>query len=188
MTPLKPEHDNADVAPDSTVSRRLLLRRSLGVATPVVMTLASLPSHAAAVCVNPSGFISPATFNSRHPGGMVCTVRRGPSYFASLPLTSWPSADLFAEVFGAPPPGGDLVTTLKQVLGGNYDFAKYCVAAYANASAPNPPLNFPITLAQSRALFKTITLGSPPAGLAPFPSFTWTELQALEWLRTVMNA
>ena len=76
---------------------------------------------------------------------------------------------------------------LKQVLIGPYsEFAKYCVAAYANAS--NPPLNFPITLAQSRALFKTITLGSPPAGLAPFPSFTWTELQALEWLRTVMNA
>ena len=187
MTQTKPEQDNGDLPPDCPVSRRLLLRRSLGVATPVVMTLASLPSHAAAVCVNPSGFISQATFNSRHPGGMVCTVQ-GPNHFDSLPLTSWPSADRFAAVFGAlASPSASRAETLKQVLSGPYsEFAKYCVAAYANAS--NPPLNFPITLAQSRALFKTITQGSPPAGLAPFPSFTWTELQALEWLRTVMNA
>ena len=186
MTQSKPEQSNGDLPPDSPVSRRLLLRRSLGVATPVVMTLASLPSHAAAVCINPSGFISQATFNSRHPGAMVCTTQ-GPSHFASLAVGAWPSTSRFASIFGALPPGGDRTTTLKQVLDGAYpDFAKYCVAAFANASIPLP--NFPITLLQSQALYKTITQGTPPMGLAPFPSFPWTELQALEWLRTVMNA
>lgn len=188
MTLLIPAKSSGDVPPDSTtVSRRLLLRRSLGVATPVVMTLASLPSHAAAACVNPSGFISVATFNSRHPGGVVCTDR-GPNYFASLAVGSWPSTERFAAVFGAlASPSANRSVTLKAVLSGQYpEFAKYCVAAYANAS--NPPLNFPITVAQSRALFKTIAQGTPPSGLAAYPPFTWTETQALDWLRTVMNA
>ncbi len=187
MTVLKPEQNIGDALHDSTVSRRLLLRRSLGVATPVVMTLASLPSHAAAVCVNPSGFISQTTFNSRHPGAMVCTAR-GPNYFATLAPASWPSTALFATVFGAlASPSANRSVTLKQVLAGSYsEFAKYCVAAYANAS--NPPPNFPMTVLQARALFKTITTGTPPTGLAAFPSFTWTEAQALDWLRTVMNA
>lgn len=188
MTPLKPEQASADMAPDRTVSRRLLLRRSLGVATPVVMTLASLPSHAAAVCINPSGYISRDTFNSRHPGGTVCTVQ-GPNYFASLGDASWPSGERFAAIFGAlAGPSASRALTLKQVLVGPTfsEFAKYCVAVYANAR--NPPLNFPVNVPQARALFKTITQGSPPMGLAPFPSFAWTEQQALEWLRTVMNA
>ena len=188
MTPLKPEQASADVAPDSTFSRRLLLRRSLGVATPVVMTLASLPSHAAAVCINPSGFISQPTFNSRHPGGMVCTVQ-GPNYFVALGDASWPSGEQFRLIFGAlAGPSASRTQTLKQALVDPTisEFAKYCIALYANAR--NPPLNFPVNVSQARALFKTITQGSPPTGLAPFPSFTWTEQQALEWLRTVMNA
>ena len=187
MTISKSEKNSDDLPIDPTVTRRLLLRRSLGVAAPVVMTLASLPSHAAGVCINPSGFISQATFNSRHPGGMVCTDR-GPNYFATLDVGSWPSTVMFTTVFGAlASPNANRSATLKEVLSPQYpEFAKYCVAAYANAS--NPPLNFPITLPQSRALFKTITQGTPPSGLPAFPSFAWNEFQALEWLRTVMNA
>lgn len=180
--------------PAVALSRRLLLRRSLGAATPVVLTLASMPSHAAAECVNPSGFISRATFNSRHPGGMVCTTN-GPTHFANLDNAAWPTSggssaatEPFAAVFNAIPPGGDSSTTLKAVLtGSSTAYAKYCVAAYANALSP--PVNYPMTVNQARALWVTIKGGTLPSGTTPFPqaSLGWDETKTLDWLSSVMN-
>lgn len=189
--------DAAELAtPTGALSRRLLLRRSLGAATPVMLTLASMPSHAAAECVNPSGFISRATFNSRHPGGMVCTTN-GPTYFANLSDAAWPTpagsgntaaTQTFKDVFNAIPPGGTNGTTLKVVLtGASSAFAKYCVAAYANALSS--PLNYPMTVNQARALWVTIKGGTLPASTSPFPqaSLGWDEAKTLDWLASVMN-
>ena len=193
----RPQFDpSAGEAPDAAthdvaLSRRLLLRRSLGVATPVVITLASLPSHAAAECVNPSGFISRATFTSRHPGGVVCTTN-GPSYFGGLDNAAWPTSgrasaatQRFSEVFNANPPGGNHNTTLKAVLGGSSVFARYCVAAYANAL--RPPMRYPITVDQARALWVTIKGGASAFPAFPQPSLGWDESTTLDWLSTVMN-
>ncbi len=186
-------------APDAAttadaLSRRLLLRRSLGVATPVVLTLASLPSHAADACINPSGFISRATFNSRHPGGVVCTTN-GPTYFANLDDAAWPqvagvsAATLtFKAVFNETASGGKRKVTLKAVLtGSSSNFAKYCVAAYANALSP--PVGYPMSVNQARALWVTIKGGVLPASTSPFPqaSLGWDETKTLEWLQYVMN-
>lgn len=182
-----------EATPAEALSRRSLLRRSLGVATPVVMTLASLPSHAAAECINPSGFISRATFNSRHPGGVVCTTN-GPAYFAGLDNTAWPTSGgvsaatlRFTAVFNAVPPGGARSTTLKAVLSSSSsDFAKYCVAAYANALSP--PVGYPMSGNQARALWVTIKGGTLPTSTSPFPqtSLGWDEAKTLDWLRSVM--
>jgi hypothetical protein len=180
------------VTPADALSRRLLLRRSLGVATPVVLTLASLPSHAAAGCVNPSGFISNATFNSRHPGGVVCTTN-GPTYFSSLDDALWPKAgnvssatQRFAIVFKGSP-SSSRSTTLKEILIGPYsNYAKYCVAAYANAL--RPPVGYPMTVDQASALWVTIKGGgSSPLPAFPQPSLGWDETKTLNWLTTVMN-
>ena len=190
-----PPGDAPDAAsPSAAPTRRLLLRRGLGVATPVVLTLASLPSHAAAACINPSGFISRATFNSRHPGGVVCTTN-GPTHFAGLADTSWPTSGgqsaaglTFMAVFNSIPPGGTGSTTLKVVLNGSYgNFAKYCVALYANALSP--PTGFLTTVAQARALWGTVSRLTLPAGTSSFPQppLDWTEPTALDWLATVMS-
>ena len=189
-----PPGDAPDAAsPSAAPTRRLLLRRGLGVATPVVLTLASLPSHAADACINPSGFISRATFNSRHPGGVVCTTN-GPTYFSSLGDVAWPTSggisaatQRFAAVFNAIPPGGNRSTTLKAVLTGSSTYAKYCVAAYANALSP--PVGYPMSVNQARALWVTIKGGVPPASTSPFPqaSLGWDETKTLDWLSTVMN-
>jgi len=185
--------DTPDAAtPADALSRRLLLRRSLGAATPVVMTLASLPSHAAAECVNPSGFISRATFNSRHPGGVVCTTN-GPTYFKFLNNAAWPTSGgvsaatlRFSVVFNAAPPGGHRGTTLKAVLTGSTStYAKYCVAAYANALSP--PVGYPVTVEQARALWVTIRGGVAAFPAFPSPSLGWDETKTLDWLSTVMN-
>ena len=194
-----PPGDAPDAAsPSAAPTRRLLLRRGLGVATPVVLTLASLPSHAAAACINPSGFISRATFNSRHPGGVVCTTN-GPTYFAGLADASWPTSGglsaaglTFSAVFNSLPTGGtgpsNSAITLKQVLTGSYgNFAKYCVALYANALSP--PTGFLTTVDQARALWGTVSGSTLPSGTSSFPqpSLGWSEATALEWLATVMS-
>ena len=181
-------------SPTAAPSRRLLLRRGLGAATPVMLTLASLPSHAAAACINPSGFISRATFNSRHPGGVVCTSN-GPTHFAGLADTSWPTSGgqsaaglTFMAVFNSIPPGGTGSTTLKEVLNGTYsNFAKYCVALYANALLP--PTGFLTTVDQARALWGTVSGITIPSGTSSFPQppLVWDVPTALDWLATVMS-
>jgi hypothetical protein len=177
----------------------VVLRRGLSAATPVVMTLASMPAHAEAACVNPSGFISRATFNSRHPGAIVCSAN-GPSHFKALADSAWPvvgsasAASLrFTAIFGGPLLTGapNRNVTLKDVLASNVypAFAKYCVALYANALLPPP--GFPVTVDQARALWATIRNGTMPSGVSvPFPALAlgWDETKTLDWLSTVMNA
>jgi len=179
----------ACVGSSNTPSRRAWLRRGVAVATPVVVSLASAPVYAATnVCVLPSGYISATTFNSRHPGGLVC-VLRGPSYWLMLPDTSWPGGNpntktkKFRLLFGDFE--GTANNTLKQVLGSPAsELAKYCIAAYLNARAAT--LNFPSQLTADEAvkIYKSHHGGSPSSLLVT----NWTETQTVTWLKTLMSA
>ena len=73
----------------ATVSRRTLLRRSLRVVPPAVVTLASAPVSAG-ICLNASGFVSGPTFASRHPNMGENCAGLSPSTWASDSST-WPA-------------------------------------------------------------------------------------------------
>jgi hypothetical protein len=70
-------------------SRRRLLRRGVG-AAPVIATFTAMPVSAS-TCLMPSGFISVATFNSRHPNGLTnCSGGKSPSSWAATHQNAWP--------------------------------------------------------------------------------------------------
>ena len=162
-------------------ARRAWLARGAVMATPVIASLASAPVHAAGVCVLPSGFISAATFLSRHPGAMLCT-NRGPTFWRDSPSTI--TNAIFSTVF----PGTALESpsiasqTLKQVLAGSYsNFAKFCVAAYLNAL--DGTAGFPLSASQAVSVWSHFR-GGPLTSLIPSG---WTEATALAWLGTLMD-
>ncbi len=182
--------NSPSLSPSSAGASRRQLLKGAGAASPVVLTMVSAPVRAADLCLNPSGFISQNTFNSRHPGGTPhpCTTN-GPSYFNALGSRSWPSgvnknSTKFNDTFGGT--SFPTSTTLADVLTGSDLFAKYCVAAYLNTKYASPPPGFPMTNAQALAMWPTIRGGSPTT---PFPpaSLGWDETKTLAWLATVMS-
>jgi hypothetical protein len=112
--------DGAEAA-GRMLARRRMLRRSLGVATPVLLTLASAPV-AAGTCVTASGFVSAATFASRQPKGVNSMTCNGASPSTWAAATTWPSGidrqtATFAEKLGIAPTSNFLPTaTLLEVL------------------------------------------------------------------------
>lgn len=168
-------------------ARRAWLARGAVMATPVIASLASAPVHAAGVCVLPSGFISAATFLSRHPNAPRCTSS-GPTYWAGSFPAAWPMSPpdtttaLFSATFGGSLESGMAGKTLKQVLDGAFTaFAKYCVAAYLNAR--NGTAGFPLNDTQAVAVWGHFR-GGPSTSLIPM---AWTEATALAWLGTLMD-
>jgi hypothetical protein len=114
-----PAQGGAEAAP--RLDRRRMLRRSLGVATPVVLTLSSAPV-AAGTCVTASGFVSAATFASRVPKGLGTLACTGQSPSAWAASNDWPTGvdrntATFTEKLGEPPLSGFLANvTLLEVL------------------------------------------------------------------------
>ena len=160
-------------------ARRAWLARGAVMATPVIASLASAPVHAAGVCVLPSGFISAATFLSRHPGALLCT-NKGPTFWRDSPSTT--TNAIFSTVFGGTLESGMTGLTLKQVLAGTFsNFAKYCVAAYLNAL--DSTAGFPLSASQAVSVWSHFR-GGPPTSLIPSG---WTEATALAWLGTLMD-
>jgi len=182
--PQEPDTAPAEVAEAQTLAsarRRRLIK--LGAITPVVLTAVSRPVHAAGTCVNPSGFISVTTFNSRHPGATVCTTN-GPSFWKGKITNSAPYTSKFKDVFG-----GSYSNSVKlsDVLNGaTTEFDRYCVAAYLNASAGG----FSITVNQARGFWATIKGTTLPAGISAYPTVVpaWDEPLALIWLKSQMSA
>lgn len=175
----------AEVAEARTLAsarRRRLIK--LGAVSPVVLTAVSRPVHAAGTCVNPSGFISVPTFNSRHPGALVCTSQ-GPSYWNGVAAghhSDSPYKEQFKTIFG-----GSSNTKLYDVLASGAEFDRYCVAAYLNAWSGTA--GFPITVSQARAIWATTMGVTLPAGLSPYPAATlgWDQAMTLTWLKSLMS-
>ncbi len=178
-------------------ARRRLLKGGLA-AAPVVLSVASRPVHAANVCVNPSGFISVSTFNSRHPGALACSSN-GPSYWAGLGSASWPKVPgttnslgdaTFISVFGSAATGMSTSATMRNVLnsGASSQFSRYCAAAYANSV--KGVAGWPVTAIQAQSIWSTIRGGTKPANAVVYPaaSLNWNEDKTLVWLQTLMSA
>lgn len=190
----EPPTDQAALPGDSprNAGRRAWLRKGVVAASPVLVSLASAPVHAAGVCVLPSGFISTATFNSRHPGGTPCLVGLGPNYWNNPSNFSvWPTApapntqtSLFSDIFFGSLESGMAGLTVKQVLNGPFTpFAKYCIAGYLNARTN--PLSFPLTDIQMVAIWHHYH-----GGISPLIPLNWgnTDLSLpTAWLQTLMD-
>ena len=138
------DHDKPAPAPHATddrrraTSRRDMLRRSLGAAAPVVLTLSSAPV-AAGQCVTASGFVSAAAFHSR-PSQQGVTPCNGlsPSEWAQR-APYWPSESKpntrFHKAFGTKTftPGFPESTTLLEVLQVPMTLEAHITAALLNA-------------------------------------------------------
>ncbi len=177
----------SDAVP-SDAGRRAWLRKGAMAASPVLFSLASAPVHAAGVCVLPSGFISVATFNSRHPGAMICVDNRGPNFWNANFPGIWPisapntQTSLFSSVFFGTPEASTSGLTIKAVLGsGSFTtFTKYCIAGYLNARVGT--LGFPLSDIQMVNVWGHFRGGSTP--LIPA---SWTEADAVTWLISLMG-
>ena len=175
---------------DTATSRRAWMRRGAVAASPVVLSLVSAPVQAAGVCVLPSGFISAATFASRHPGAVVC-VTSGPNFwqanFASPPWPGGTTTAIFTAVFGVAAgveAGLTATMTLKDVLDGSFSLlAKYSIAAYLNAMAGTPGFPAAITAAAAVGIYKSYRGGPFSSLLVP----GWTEAQTVAWLQVLMT-
>ena len=189
----KPTPDQNDVIPTAAnppaSSRRDWLRRGAIAATPVVASLASAPVHAAiGDCVLPSGFISAATFASRHPGATPC-VNSGPNFWlgsgdaakAVLFLTAFSGVATKAEA-GIPDLTGFTLGGMLPGSSGASEFAKYSVAAYLNAVTGASGFPPSITTALVVALYKSFRGGPTSAEATTLGS----EANALLWLKTLM--
>lgn len=172
----------------STASRRAWLRRGVAIASPVVISLVSAPVRAENLCLLPSGFISTATFNSRHPGALNCVGNMGPSFW-SANFANWPTATpdtqmaTFISIFGGFEPSMTATTTLQAALNGasTTPLAKYCIAAYLNARSGTA--GFPLTAAPVQTIWKSYHGG-------PFSTLLvsgWTEANTVTWLQSLMS-
>jgi hypothetical protein len=128
-----------------TESRRRLLRRSLGVAAPVALTLSSAPVSAG-MCMTASGFVSAATFASRQPKGVHSQPCSGQSPTAWAETTSWPAGvdrktATFEDTLGGPPlsgflPEATLLEVLQQPASLEAHVAAVWLSAYNGAMVP----------------------------------------------------
>ncbi|MDZ5457830.1 hypothetical protein [Azohydromonas lata] len=127
------------------LARRRMLRRSLGVAAPVVLTLASAPV-AAGSCVSASSFVSAATFASRAPKGVSAISCSGQSPASWAASHAWPAGvdrntATFAEKLGEPPLAAfpstaTLLDVLQQPSTLEAHIAAVWLSAYAGTLAP----------------------------------------------------
>jgi hypothetical protein len=189
---------NAPISPMDAKSSRRGLLKGLGVGSPILLTLSSAPVQAASVCIMPSGYISAATFNSRHPGATVCTSQ-GPTFFRNNVgnPSYWPTSGTNTQttqfknsaLFQSQPDNSNNTTksnTMAQVLNGSYasDFTKYCIAAYLNARIV--PLGWPTDLTPAKvvALWRYFKAGAARPNWVPS---AWTLANAQTWLSTLMS-
>lgn len=177
-------------------SRRRMLRRSLGVAAPTVLTLASNPVTAC-TCVAASSFISIPTFNSRKPTGVSPCIGKTPSWWKDS-STSWPTgcpgkSTTFQSIFGSSylgtTTGFSSSTTLLQALGasGNdqKNLAAAIVATYLNVKSGKTSETI---LTSTGVVNLWRVLIGTPGYYKPTVSSTiqWNSVQTMVWLNEMM--
>lgn len=184
---LRSEDDSSSpVVASRITSRRAWLRRGVAVASPVVVSLVSGPVYAADGCILPSGFISLNTFNSRHPGGVVCMSLS--ITFLSSNVSSWQPKTLqtapFSAIFGGTPEAGMVPgkTTIVEVLKRGSDLSRYTIAAYLNALMPTSS-GFPLKADDAIAIYKSYRGG----GFSPLLVRGWSEGQTVSWLKMLIK-
>lgn len=189
------DHDKPAPTPPATgkdtpraTSRRDMLRRSLGAATPVVLTLSSAPV-AAGQCITASGFVSAAAFNSRpsQQGVLPCNGLSPTDWAQRAPY--WPNGikpnSRFHKEFGTKTftPGFPESTTLLEVLQLPTTLEAHITAALLNAHRGNMAMPFD-TPASVLAIWDNIRANGgfyktgDPASQAP----AMTQQGTLQWI------
>ena len=178
------------------LSRRRMLRRSVGVAAPVALTLVSNPvSATTTTCVNASVFVSQVAMSSRPPKGVTCNGGNTPTDWYGKHKDLWPAACKYnngtgsikklKDVFGSPQyqwSGCSFSdsTTLKDALVCNNEVAKDIVAAYINAC--NTDFSSVLSKSEVVRMWQSLYLGADrryqPAGT----TFSWDRTMTRNWL------
>lgn len=183
-------------------SRRRMLRRSVGVAAPAVLTLASNPVSACN-CIQASTFASQVALSSRMPSNAGCTGGKTPSQWAAIDCTtnSWPSSckdttttdrsKKLSAVFGSDALsywacGFTTSTTLKQALSCSNSVAKDIVAAYLSASMSHYVTSSNgVTILSTSEVYKMWRALALNAGryTPTGTTFNWNSSQAQQWVQ-----
>ncbi|NML15621.1 hypothetical protein [Azohydromonas caseinilytica] len=165
-----------------------MLRRSLGVAAPVVLTLTSAPVSAG-MCVTASSFVSAATFASRQPKGMDSSLCSGLSPTDWAYNTSWPmgvdrQTATFAEKLGSEPLSGfPAEATLLEILQQPASLEAHVAAVWLSAYRGGMPRPFEdgdavkevwVNIRNNGGFYRPMDLQLPPL----------TESGTLDWLAT----
>ena len=186
----------SDEASAALHARRKLLRGGLGSAVPVLATFVSGPVGAS-TCMQPSGFVSVATFNSRNPNGLNNCAGSSPSVWIST--TYWPTGvtkgnttgdagkgtgTKFNSIFA---PALTIDYSLLVVLGKYTDpdpvlvAAAGIVALWLNAKAGKT--GSPPVITSDDAVKLWANIGSHGgAYYPPAPGVPWTVAQTKAWL------
>ena len=173
-------------------SRRRMLRRSLGVAAPVVLTLTSAPVSAG-MCVTASSFVSAATFASRQPQGGDAALCMGLSPSDWALSTNWPmgvtrETTTFAERLGSAPLSGFLPeATLLEILQQPNSLEAHVAAVWLSAYRGGMPRPFEDGDAVKQVWTNIRANGGFYRPTDPqLPALT--ESGTLEWLATTWKA
>lgn len=171
----------------STGSRRRMLRHSLGMAAPVVLTFTSAPVSAGA-CVTASGFVSASTFASRQ---STLPLRSQPcsalSPTAWAESTAWPmgvdrSTALFKDMLGGTPISGFLPNiTLLEVLQQPNTLEAHVAAVWLSAYSGGMPPPFEGGDAV-RAIWANIRLNNGAYNPSELDAQQLTPTGTREWL------
>lgn len=179
--------EQSDVPPVDNASRRRVLRRGLGAAVPVVTTLASGPVNAGS-CVLASGFVSAATFNSRHPQGMNPCAGKSPTSWCST--STWPScnkSDYFNVKIGSAADKYKLAKggsknpgpTLYEVCSEQSTIAAHIVAMWLNAKDSRTAGVF--SSAQVVTIWQNIIDNGGGYKISAEPA--WTAQRTIDWIK-----
>lgn len=179
-------------AQSGLAARRHMLKRSLGMAAPVAMTLASTPVSAG-VCMNASSFVSVATFASRQPANAL--IDNGcsggsPAYWIGQAI--WPSpvneaipemsrsGITFATALGGLPLTQPAGVKLLELLTNRPDSIEAHVAAVWLSASASPGLPPPFSSGDSvKAIWANIRANQ---GYRPLTGNALTLEGTMQWL------
>lgn len=188
-----PDHVRDDSAERSRLeNRRRMLRRSLGAAAPVVLTLGSMPVSAGQ-CISASAFVSTTAFQSRQAtyNPLPCLGLSPTDWAQRSPY--WPGGLLptrkFHQEFGSQglSPGFNGNTTLLDALNAPTTIEAHVVAALLNAhrGGMTDPFDSPVNIVAIWAnirtnggFFKPVGGSTQQSAMTPMGTMQWI---ALTW-------
>lgn len=192
------DHQEPAASVDPTelqASRRRMLRRSLTIAAPAIVTMAStsVMGSTGPLCVPASSFASINAGTSRKPQSGNPCAGLSPGGWKNRDATQWPSpykpTDLFKDRFGQLGPYSATDTLLSVLSNGGGDdvaLGRHVVATLLNAQAGLiPPTIF--TAAGVVAFWdKYIQDGSKFYPNAPAMTPVWGPAEVMAWLKAMM--
>lgn len=181
--------ENAEMAAKASAraSGRRRFVRGVGLATPVVLTMASR-SALARTCFSPSAQASITLDNSRAQGGASCSGR-SPGYWWNAKKNhpdDWSASGAEGVLFSSIFPGGFPDKTLREVLGlnGNQDqwqLGAHLVAAWCNLQTGKVPSSV-LSLQTMQAMW-----AGRSGSYQPVPGVFWNGEDIVKYIQTTFS-